>query len=356
MTILAAPVYITLVGAGPPGAPTYTIDLLSLDGTSVVNANTPFQAARITWAADGTNAAEIDLRASDVADGRWVYGQRRIAIKNKNGERVYCGWLDRLERSGGPSDIKYRAASRGLAAMLYDRVVHGNVDKVAVVATTIATSLLQHIDVQTDDVTNFTIGSITGVARALTRYYCDGDNVGEAIDELAADFAWEIDALGAFNAKQGGFGANKTATRTLAQNKINDLQVTGDITEAMTYVTGLAANEQENCGPALVVDFDPLRTTYGRREATIDSESTTEFQVEEETTEELRARLAARLNVRASWIEGRGPWAFEDVVIGDRVTGELGTAFGGNATIRCISKTLTLESRFEFTEWEFEGV
>lgn len=337
----------------------WTLDLLSLDGVSTAVSDAPFGSARVTWAADGTGAAEINLRASDVASGTWLYGRRRVLVRDGGGTPRYQGWLDRLERGGSPGDVQYRAASRGLAAILEERVVHGDFSEVATVATDVVLDLLDHLGAQTDDMTDFVEGTVTGVARTVSRYYCDGDLISDAIKELAetqdGGFAWEIDALGQFNAWVGGRGSDLSGSTTLAPEDTTDWSFVGDTEGLATYVTGLGTDPDGACGPPLVVDFDPLRTTYGRREVVIESDSLDEDEVLGETQEELRARIASRGVLKTAWIEGDGPWAFGAVWIGDVVDVALGAEFGGNADMRCTSVSITLDpGTHEFIEMEWE--
>jgi hypothetical protein len=339
----------------------WTADLLSLDGTTALNTSTPFKSGRATWSAgDGTGAVEFNLRASDVADGRWLFGQRRIRIKDGGGTARYQGWLDRLERSGHPGAVEYRAASRGLAAALEEGVVHGDFSKVSVIDTTIAWDLIAHVQAQADNVWNFTDGTTTGVGPARTRDYCDGDIIAERIRELAGmeqGFDWEIDADGAFNRWAGGRGTDLTGSITLAPSDAQDWNCVGDSSELRSYMTGLGDRDDNTpCGPPLVIDNDAAAAaTYGRREGVLADVSDDEFEMEEKTADALRARIASRVNLKATWIEGRGPWSFGTVWIGDTVTGALGAEFGGNAAIRLISLSVSFDDKYEFIETEWEA-
>ena len=336
----------------------WSIDLRSLDGTSLVQAAAPFASAQIKWTLEGPGAAEITLAPNDISSN-WLYGQRRVLIKDGAGTSRYQGWLDRLDRSGKPSDIRYRASSRGLAAILFQRAVHGDFPQVATVATTIARALITHMVAQTDDKTAFTLGSVTGTAPSRSRWYCDGDNIGDAINDLAqmdSGFAWEISATGAFNCWVGGRGSDLSGTKTVAPADTIEWNCTADVTELGTYVTGLGdTDDEEPCGPPLVVDFSALRTTYGRREFVISADTRTAGEILEKTTEELRARGASRINLRTSWVEGGGPWAFGAVWVGDLVNAVLGAEFGGTLKVRCIGIMVTLEpGKHEFIEMEWE--
>lgn len=340
----------------------WSIDILSLDGTTVEAADAPFKSGRVTWALDGSGALELNLRDSDAATGEWLYGRRRVALKDPADVRQFQGWLDHFER-GGTDKLhpEYRAAVPGLAAILDFRAVHGDFSVVEEVATDAAMAILDHIAAQTDDQTGFTLGTVTGVARTVTRYFCDGDLASALIKELAetqdGGFAWEIGPNGELNAWVGGRGSDLSATVTLAPSDVIDWACIGDVSQMATYATGLGErDEQSSCGPPLVVDFTDERTEYGRREVVVESETSSEDDMQGITEEELRARVASRTTLRTTWIEGYGPWDFGDVWLGDVVNVELGPEFGGDADMRLLSVSMTFEPGvYEFTECEWEA-
>lgn len=335
------------------------MDLLGLTGTTTTT-NAPFRSARITWALDGIGSAEVSLMPEDVASGLFRAGQKRLAFRDGGGTRRFQGWLDRHERDGKPGAVRHRVSARGLAAILEQRVVHGDFSKVATVSTTIARDLITHAQAQTDGNHGFTLGTVTGTAPARTRHLCDGDVIADRINELGElDFAWEIDANGAFNVWVGGRGTDLSASQTLSQSETIDWHFTEDVSEMATYVTGLGDRDDDQpCGPPLVVDFTAERTTYGRREYVIEAETLDEAEMEEKTTQELRARVASRWNLQTAWVEGLGPWSFGTVWLGDIVNVELGAEFGGDADMRLTTIIVTLEPAkpgndvFVECEWE----
>lgn len=344
----------------------WTLDLKSLDGTTTTHSATPFKSGRLTWALDGPGAAEFELRASDVADGRWTPGTKRLLVKNAAGTAQFQGWLERLERSEGEkmpgvtTVSDWRAAGRGLAAHLDERVVHGDFNQVGVTRTTAARALITHIDSQTDDAANFTLGSVTGgTASTVDRYYCDGDVISESLNELAdanGGFAWEIDVNGALQCYVGGRGSDLSATRTIAPATSTSWSDVADVTELATYVTGLGETDEDTlCGAPLVVDFTAERTTYGRKERVISGDYNTEAEMDRVTSEELRARVASRCHIANSWIEGRGPWSFGTVWLGDVVKAQRGTELGGDLNVRLINISITFEDRYEFVSMEWEA-
>ena len=338
----------------------WSLDILALDGLTTTVTDATFKAARLTWALDGSGAAEIELTAADALAGAWLYGRRRVLIKDSLDVAQFQGWLDRLERRGAPGKVQYRASARGLAAILEQRVVHGDFNKVSVVATTIARDLIAHMVAQTNDMTGFTAGTHTGaVSPARDRWYCDGDNIREMIDELAElsnGFTWEIDAAGAFNTWAGQRGTDLTGSVTLRPEDVQDWSFIGDMEEFATYATGVGEDPDGPCGPPALTDYTADRTAYGRREAVIGVDTASEAELLEAITEELRARAASGKNLRVAWIEGRGPWAFGDVWLGDTVNVELGPEFGGDADMRLINVSISLEpGTLEFVELEWEA-
>jgi hypothetical protein len=341
----------------------WTLDILPLAGGSPTVTGADFRSARITWALDGVGAAEVELAPAMVASGAWLHGRRRIRFKDGGGTARFQGFLDRLERSGKPSDIRYRASARGLAAIMEQRVVHGDFPKLTTASTTIAWNLIQHMVAQTFDQTGFTLGTVTGSPPNRSRWYCDGDVIKDAIDELANlsnGFAWEISPTGAFNAWVGGRGTDLSGSTTLAPTATIDWQCTGDDLDLATYVTAVGDGDQEGpCGMPISTDFNALRTDYGRREVVVDAQTRIEAELLEAATEELRARAAGRLNLRTAWVEGQGPWAFGTVWLGDIVDATLGAEFGGSTDVRCIGITVNLEptttAGVPFIEMEWES-
>jgi hypothetical protein len=335
----------------------WTLDILSLTGATQ-NSDVNFRSARITWAQDGTGACEVALREPDVSGGLFRAGQKRLAFRDAAGTRRFQGFLEQLERAGSPSDIRYRASGLGLASILSEGCVHGNFSQTNVVATTIAWALITHFQAQADAAYGFTQGSTTGTAPSRTRHFCDGDVIAEGIRELAerdtGGFAWEIDANGAFNTWVGGRGTDVSGSVTIAPSDTIDWSCVEDMTEYRTYVTCLGDSDQNDpCGAPLAIASGGTPGTYMRREEVVEDASRDVAELTETATEELDSRVASRIRLRTSWVEGQGPWSFGTRWIGDTVTAALGAAFGGNATVKCIGITITLESTHEFVEYEW---
>lgn len=339
-------------------AAVWTFDLQTLTGGAVSSAE-EFSTAQITRVLDGPGSVAVDL-PDDATAALWLPGQRRIVAK-ADGTPKFSGYLTRLEESSRPTnDISLRASGLGLASVLDYRIVHGDFNKVSVVGTTIAWDLITHAQGQTDGNHGFTLGTVTGTAPSRTRYYCDGDVISEAIAELAefetGGFDWEISPTGQFNAWVGGRGTNRTATVTLDRSDTIDWQVQYETSDLATYVTALGQAE-EPCGAPLQIRSLALASTYGRREVVVESETNTAAEMEEMADEELRARAAARINVRAAFYVDDWPTNFELVDLGDTITVTNPTRFGGTQTMRCTGIVISLEQGMtEWREYTFEGI
>jgi hypothetical protein len=65
----------------------------------------------------------------------------------------------------------------------------------------------------------------------------------------------------------------------------------------------------------------------------------------------------ASIRVRATWIDGIGPWAWGAVWLDDLVTITLDDWFGPDQTMRCIAVSITLEpGTHAFVEYQFEAL
>lgn len=346
----------------------WSIDLLSLDGSGVIAGNAPFRSARVVWAADGSGALEVNLARPQLVTNGWVHGQRRVQVKNPDGDALWEGWLTRLERSGKPSDgpdgQAFRAAGLGLGSILAKRVIVGDVSFVETNRTDVVEALLAHMAGQAYDATDFT-ADVTGVSTSVTRYYCDGDVLQDIIDELAntsdGGFGYTFEPGGVMRIVVGGIGTDLTGSYTLDETAVQDWSVTGETESVATYVMGIGdAQDDQPCGAPVQETFDALRSDYGRLEAVVTSDENTEGAMLAVAEEELRARMATRYNVRATWLESRAPWEFGTVWIGDTIQVDTGTEFEGVIDMRCTSVSLSFEPgkpdvSSEFVEMEFES-
>lgn len=347
----------------------WTIDVLNLDGTTA-QAAAPFHDFGASWALDGPGACEVTIGRNDMAN-YWENGTHRVLIKEGATSR-FGGFLEHLSRTGGPDKELYRAAGLGLASVLGRRVVHGDQSYSATAATAIAWDLINDAQGQADGAMGFTLGSVTGTPTNRTRHYCDGDNIREAIDELAAfepgGFAWEISATGAFNTWTGasadrGVASGQTLDTTLTQGGADThlmlAEVESESSDLLTYVTALGEAD-EPCGAPLEIRSSALASTYRRREDTVGMDSNSSPELQALADQELKTRGRARRTLRASWLDRAGyrPWAFGAVWLGDTITATLESWFGGSQTMRCVSIEVSYEWAVDepFVTMEFQAV
>jgi len=337
----------------------WSIDVLSRSGGSTIEAATAFRSARVTWSLDGPGSIDLTLRTEDVVGGPWLAGQRRIRV-NRLATPWWCGFQTNLARSGRPSDIRYSAAGLGLVTALRRRVVH-TAFYVSDDSDEIAWDLIAHAQAQTNGNEGFTKGTTTGTPAVRNRYYCEGDNIFDAISSLAErkvkGFDWEIDALGAFNVWIGGRGTDLSGTYTLTEGDTIDWAVEEDSADMLTYATAFGKQGPAgHCDEVWVTRNTTLATTYGRSEEVMeltDVEATAEL--DDAADDLLRSRGAARRRLRIAWLDGRGLWDFGAVWLGDVVSAALDTAFGGTQDMRLISVSVSLEpGQWAFVEHEFE--
>jgi hypothetical protein len=340
----------------------WAVRLETRTGVSV-ESDVDLNAFRVVWSLDGPGSFEAEVPEDDATN--WLAGQRRIVVQKLDTGDVWAGWLTGLEESTqSVNDLnkargtELRASGLGLASVFGRRVVHGDFSKSAVVATTIAWNLIQEAQSQTNGDYGFTLGAVDGTAPARTRHYCDGDNIADAINELAGlstgGFDWEISPAGQLKMWVGGRGdaSGETLVRTEAQTW-NVTYETGDIA---TFVTVLGEAD-EPCGAPLVIRSSGLASTYGRLESVQDLDTTNLTEMNEAGDEELRARLASRIRVRATWPENKAPWAWAAVWLGDTLSVTLPAHFGGVQTLRVIEIALSVEPpEFGFIEYELEAV
>ena len=341
----------------------WELDVIPRAGGAALVTTAPIEALSVNWQLGGPGSFECELGESNAA--QWLPGQRRIHIRD-GATRRWAGWLtelsestqsfDDLSRSAG---TQLRAAGLGLAWILGRRIIHGDINKSAVVATTIAWNLIQEAQAQADGDYGFTLGTVTGTAPSRTRHYCDGDNIGEAIDELAAKdpggFDWDISELGAFRAWVGSRGV--ASGETLQRSEAMNWDVTESMVDLLTYATALG-DAEEPCGAPLAIRSKSLKSTHGRLEEALDNDTNNVItELQEHADEELRARVAGRRRLRATWPEGKAPWSWGTVWLGDTLSVTLPTHFGGVQTLRCISVQVNVEPPTEaFHTYEFEQV
>ncbi|HEU4864993.1 MAG TPA: hypothetical protein VFT76_01990 [Actinomycetota bacterium] len=343
----------------------WTIDLLSNAGSTIL-ADAPWRTAKATWSLDGPGSLEVDLIEDDAPS--WVPNERRVVLR-RDGTAKWAGWLSRLRTEGRPKDFRLTASALGLSSILGSGVVHGDFSRTGVVATTIAWDLIAHLQAQANAAFGFTLGAVVGTATSRTRNYCDGDNIAEAIDELAGHdpggFDWDLSPTGAFRAWVGGRGS--VTGITVSRNDAQEWSVESEGVDVATYAT-VIGDADEPCGAPLVTVSSSLAGTYPRREAVVDADSTDSAEMTTKGTEELRKRTAARIRSTAGYVgASQIPFAtWESVWLGDRVTIAHPAWHGGSQTMRCTQVEVSLErgtlrqlgttEDFSVYEYTFEGV
>lgn len=335
---------------------TWALDLQDNDGGAVAS-DVVFRLATATWALDGSGSLEVDLKQG--TEDEWVAGQRRAIVRD-GATPWWGGWMTRTVQSGGPKAETFKSSGLGLSSRLSRRLVHGDFSQHMVPATDIAWALISHAQAQTAGDLGFTLGSVDGTAPSRSRDYCDGDVVGDAIGELAAfvpgGFDWEIDPTGAFNAWVGGRGS--ATGRTIAPADVRDWGVESETVDLATYATGIGTDPTGACGaPVEVVSSDDDVATYGRCEIPVAVDSNDSDELADAAAAEIAARLSAGLVLTASWIDGRGPWDFGEVWLGDTLTADFRACFGGPQLVHVTDIKLALEpGHMAFVEYGFERV
>lgn len=318
-----------------------------------------FRSASVHWELDGPGSIEVDLRPGTEDD--WRAGQRRVTVRDDDANNIFQGWLTHLDQSGAPGAEQFKAAGLGLASILSYRVVHGDFSRHMDVSTDIAWDLIDHAQSQENgSELYFTLGTVAGTAPARSRDFCDGDVIYDRIEELAAyepgGFDWEIDQNGAFNVWVGGRGS--TSGFSIAPADVHEWSVTNETSDIASYATALSDDDQP-CGDALVIVSDEaalIANDYTRREVVVSEDTNDAEELEAVGASQLQTLRRSSVRLDVSWLEGRGPWAFGQVWLGDTVEAELRPCFGGTQTMRVISITASLEAaRLEpFVAYELE--
>ena len=332
----------------------YTLDLQTEAGGAVAS-SVPFRTARVTSVLDGPGALDVNLLETE-AEG-WLSGQRRVIVR-EDGAIKWAGFLGDLQQDGPPGDIRLTAPALGLRSVLDRRIVHGRFAQKDVVATTAAWNLIAHAQAQTNGDHGFTLGTVIGTASTVSRVYCDGDKISEAIDELASrnlgGFDWEIDPGGKFNAWVDERGSDTGLT--LSREQTHEWKVTNATAELLTYVTAHGSAENP-CDRPWVIRPSGLVADYGRREGVIAVQSGDTDDLTRRADGELRAQGSARLNVQATFLQSRLPVGWGAVWLGDRMSVVLPAWFGGTQTMRVTEVARSLEPGVHvFTGYTLEVV
>jgi hypothetical protein len=188
------------------------------------------------------------------------------------------------------------------------------------------------------------------------RSTCLGVVAGDFIRELAgrqdAGFDWDIDIyssdppeLTIYKPERGG-----PSGQTIGPENCQDWSVELDTSDLLTTVTAIG-EQSDPWGPRHNLARTGLGDVYGRREVVIDTDDGGEGDADEvrdrlyeAASEELSKRAGARLQVRAKFIDGYAdsPWTLGDVWLGDTVTLDLPSYFGGSQTGRCTEFSVEL--------------
>jgi hypothetical protein len=325
---------------------TYSLRLFDLAG-GVVASSAPFASASASWELDGPGSLEVSLRQGDVEPGDvWLPDARRIELR-RDGTPVWGGWLLGLDMTAqAGAGTTYTARALGYAALLESRVVLGDFSRVNVVATTIAWDLVQHAQSQPNGDLGISLGTVSGTAPALTRHYCDTDNILEAIDELASrspgGFDWEVDAARKLNMWVGGRGTNRAGQVTFGRDDVREMKVAYDPSGLATYVHAVGRDPDGPCGPPIVTRQGALASSRPRRDAVIEAE---DDDLAARANHELAARGRSRLRIEVTLEESRDAKGLVGLELGDVVTCALPSVYGGSVPVRLISRAASLESR-----------
>lgn len=331
----------------------WRLRLLDLSGVVVADP-ADFVSLGASWDLDGPGALEVTLTESHMVwqpQAWWLAGRRRVVLL-RDGVPVWQGHVLGLDESRSPQGTRYRARALGVAAALADRVVLGDLSRFDTVATTIAWDLIQHAQSQPDGNLGITLGTVSGTAPLLTRHYCDGDGIAQAIEELASrdpgGFDWEVDAGLRWNAWVGGRGADKTATVSFGPADVSVWEATDETHDLATYAHGIGSDPDGPCGPAVVTRAGALASTYVRRDAVVERDTSNLGELAAAADHELAIRARARRRLVVTVHEAADPKNLAALELGDRVTVQL---TDGSQAMRLLRRELTLEPTV-FATWQ----
>ncbi len=326
-----------------------------------VEAEVPWRTAKIGWVLNSPGYIEVDLMPDDISDA-WTPGNHRI-LACTGGVGIDYAWqacyLTHLSQFGPPGDVRFRGAGVGLESIFDWRIVHNEwAGRMTVV---------EHLEVLMNDLQvlqgggdmgfdNAVIGTSGGAEPLLST--CLGVVAGDFIRELAVrgvGFDWTIDiyetppALKIYKPRRGG----STPLVSIAPENCQAWTVEFDTSDLLTTVTAIG-EQSDPFGPRHNLARTSLGDLYGRHEVVFDTDIGGEDDADEvrdrlyeAASEELAKRAGARLQVRAQFIRGTddAPWtSLSQVWLGDVVTVELPSYFGGNQDMRCTELSVSLET------------
>ncbi len=285
---------------------TWQLDLYDRIGSTLVQADLPFRRLTARWVLNGPGALEADFRRDDDLGGL-VLGANELHLK-RDGTTVWAGLaLDADVNPDEHGDKAVKITADGLWCHLADRIVRSDLIYTGVNQQQIAWNLIAHTQSQTNGALGFVQGTHTGANVARDRYYCASErpNIRDAIEDFTSfddGFDFELDpATRAFNTWSP---QRKTALGiTLDGTVLDTMPYTASARDLRTYITGIGNND---CGPILQEASDlTLAGTYGRREASIDTQTDTASEVQAEANEELRSSKRVRHDMTITFRDGR---------------------------------------------------
>ncbi len=296
----------------------WAIELRAIAASTPLVASAPFVRATLERTVDGPGALEVTLRP-DQLEG-WVPGLREVRVL-RDDTPIWGGYLTGLTRQtrrGSEEHVEARCV--GYSDILRYRHVVGDFSRPATVATTVAWDLIAHTQAQPGGDLGLTLGTVVGTAIAVTRHLCDGDNVADAINELAnaAGFDWDIDAERRFVAWVGGRGQDLTASVSFGPEDVLEFEQQEEHADLPTHAIAIG-DADEPCGPPVLARSSQLAASHPRREIIVDVGRDAQDEMERAADAELAARTRARLRVRVLTeprVDRRGLMGLD---VGDRV-------------------------------------
>lgn len=318
----------------------------------------PWATARVGWVLSNPGYIEVDLLPSMVSD-LWTPGNHRLEAC-EGGVGLANRWqlcdLEHLSRSGGPDDPRYTASAIGVEARFEKRIVHhewaGRMTRI------------EHLETLMEDLQVLQGGGDMGFSNSvdgttggdIMASSCLGVVAADFINDLAGrgnGFDWDVDiyqdppVLTCYVPQRGG----PIPIHTLTEANCQDLNIELDTQDLLTTVTALG-EKSDPWGPRHNLARTSMGDVYGRREVVFDTDhggNGTAEEIRDElyeaAKEELQRRSGARLQVTATFIDGHedAPWTLGDVWLGDAVTLDLPSWFGGTIEGRCTEFNIELE-------------
>lgn len=323
----------------------WTMSIMGKNGGGPTYTDVPFHSARFTKTLEGPGSFEVNLAVPHIQD-YWQAGTHRMTL---DGPFDFAGYITGLEQTGRPSDGGIYWAARGLGlAYIFDwRLIRQQITFPNTEQSDIVFAILDHLQDQYNGNMNFSHGTVhDGPTDEVDQEYCFGVVAGDAIREMSTQgtgFDWTVNADGELVIWTGERGTGSGFT--LNQDDVSDININFDTSELVTTVSAVGS-QTDPFGPIhdMVRDINAA-DTFGRHEIVIDVNADDDQRPKllRHARSELKARRGATLEVRATWASGHGPWDYGDVKLGDHVTLDLPTYFGGSQAARCVDISLELD-------------